>query len=200
MKEIWKDIKGYIGNYQVSNLGRIRSLNRKSWNGTGWFIKKGQIIKLQKSNSNYSCVLLWNNNKRKNFWVHKLVALHFIPNPEDKPEVNHKDGNKQNNNINNLEWCTRSENRSHAWKNGLFSENHREYIRRLGKYKRSEETLNKLRESLREYYSKLTLEEKRRKPLSEEAKKKLSESHKGSKNPMSRENIEKRRLLKLCAE
>lgn len=108
-KEIWKDIPNYEGMYQISNLGNVKSIykngNTKILTGG---IKKG-----------YRQVILVKNKKRKYASVHRLVAETFIPNPNNLPQVNHKDGNKSNNNVDNLEWCTQSENQIHAYKNGL---------------------------------------------------------------------------------
>ena len=94
--EIWKDIKGYEGLYLISNLGNIKSLHN---------YRRGNIIK-PKLKKGYYQVGLRKNNIRKWYAVHRLVALTFIPNPNNLPCVNHKDENKLNNNINNLEWCT----------------------------------------------------------------------------------------------
>lgn len=104
MEEIWKDIKGYEGLYQASNLGRIKSIPRK---GTS---KNEKILKLQNKQDGYARILLYKNNVCKNKLVHRLIAETFIPNPNNYKEINHKDENKKNNNINNLEWCTRSYN------------------------------------------------------------------------------------------
>lgn len=107
-EEIWKDVVGYEGIYQVSNLGRIKSLKRK-----------GKIKNTQLDKDGYEHLSLWHNSKAKRMSVHRIVAQAFIPNPENKPVVNHIDGNKTNNIVNNLEWCTRSENDIHAYKLGL---------------------------------------------------------------------------------
>ena len=105
--EIWKDIPNYEGLYKINNYGKIKRLpfNRyiKTHNEKG-----------------YIRVALCKNNKVKHLYLHRLIALTFIPNPENKPEVNHKDGNKLNNNINNLEWSTRKENMNHARDTGLW--------------------------------------------------------------------------------
>ena len=104
MKEIWKDIKDYEGYYQISNLGRIKSLPR---NGT---IKSERIIKGAISKNGYLRVCLQKNGIKTNFLVHRLVAEAFIPNPDNLPQVNHKDEDKTNNIYTNLEWCTASYN------------------------------------------------------------------------------------------
>ena len=98
-KEYWKPVVGYEGLYEVSNWGRVKSLN---YNHTG----KGKIIKYQKTKHGYLQVGLWKNGKCKKYAVHRLVAQVFIPNPNNLPCVNHKDENEQNNVVSNLEWCT----------------------------------------------------------------------------------------------
>ena len=107
MKEEWKDIVGYEGLYQVSNLGRIKN------------IKKNTIKSQRNTFKGYLQVGL-SNKKDKTYRVHRLVAQAFIPNPENKPEVNHIDGDKKNDNVENLEWVTGKENIDHAIKTGVF--------------------------------------------------------------------------------
>ena len=110
--EIWKDILGYEGLYCLSILGRIKSLN---YNGTG----RIQIMKSRIGIVGYRIINFHKDKKRKTKTIHRLLALHFIPNPENKPEVNHIDGDKSNYLLNNLEWNTRSENHIHSHKMGL---------------------------------------------------------------------------------
>lgn len=122
--ETWKDIKDYKGLYQISNLGKIKKLEKRliSYYKDGRIYKgykKEKILKNRLYNNGYYGVVLSKNNKQKNIFIHRILAIYFIPNPENKLEVNHKDGNKQNNDINNLEWVTKSENQKHAFKIGL---------------------------------------------------------------------------------
>jgi hypothetical protein len=119
-KEIWKDIPGYEGLYQISNLGRVKSLDRIVTSKIG--VKKsvkGKIMKNCINGNQYSYVNLSLNKKFKSKKIHRLIAIVFIPNPENKPCVNHKDGNKLNNSIDNLEWVTMGENQKHAYDTGL---------------------------------------------------------------------------------
>ena len=114
MKEIWKDIKGFEKMYKISNLGNVKSLDRYC---VDRFVKGIEMKK--ETNKGYKRVVLQKNRKRKRFLVHRLVAIHFIKNPKNKKYVNHIDGNPANNNVNNLEWCTSSENQLHAYRIGL---------------------------------------------------------------------------------
>lgn len=118
--EIWKDIYNFEGAYQISSFGNIRSLDRIITNSFGIDKKyKGMIRKCRVGNKGYLYCNIWNNQTYKTVKPHRLVAIHFIPNPDNKPQVNHKDGNKLNNNVENLEWSTSKENINHAWENGL---------------------------------------------------------------------------------
>lgn len=100
--EVWKDIKGYEGIYQVSNLGNIKSLDRITCDGKRI---KGRNLKGGGGKNIYISVLLCKNGNYKSFKVHRLVAETFIDNPKNLPMVNHKDENKKNNHVENLEWC-----------------------------------------------------------------------------------------------
>lgn len=125
MKEIWKDIKGYEGRYQISNLGRVKSLarERRAKNGSiAW--NKEKLLKLQLTHRGYQYVNLTIIKDSKSFPIHRLVAMAFLPNPSNKPEVNHLNGVKTDNQISNLKWTTRQENMDHARKNGLFPKGH----------------------------------------------------------------------------
>ena len=110
--EVWKDIKGYEGRYQVSNNGRVKSLpiNEKYCKRTDEIILKPFMC-----GSGYQEVILKINGQRKPKLIHRLVADAFIPNPTNKKEVNHKDGNKFNNDYTNLEWVSSSENIRHSY-------------------------------------------------------------------------------------
>lgn len=109
MTEVWKDICGYEGTYQVSNFGRVKRLFR---NG------KENILSGKKDKDGYIEVILSSNQKKKYYRLHRLVADAFVPNVESKPQINHKDRNKQNNSANNLEWVTGSENILHTFATG----------------------------------------------------------------------------------
>lgn len=115
MKEIWKDIKGYENLYKVSNLGRIKSISKNTKNQHAY---QEIILKDIYDKDGYCQVNLYKNRKGKTYKVHRLVALAFLGEYYNL-EVNHKDGNKKNNCVNNLEWCSRSENTIHAYKIGL---------------------------------------------------------------------------------
>jgi hypothetical protein len=124
IKEVWKDIKGYEGIYQVSNIGNIKSLERevpnKRFPGVTNILKEKRL-KPGLSSSKYMTVVLSDGIKIKTFSLHRLIACAFIENNENKPYINHKDGDKLNNIFSNLEWCTASENGKHAHKLGLNS-------------------------------------------------------------------------------
>ena len=117
MKEIWKDIKGFEGLYQVSNLGRVKSLNRCVNSGLKYqnkVVKKERILKASNNTQGYLFVSLQKDGKRTIKTIHRLVAETF-----NCQQVNHIDGNKHNNNIDNLEWCTPKHNIQEAWRLGL---------------------------------------------------------------------------------
>ena len=108
-EEIWKDIKGYEGYYQISNYGKVKSLERYTIILNGKRTEKEKFL-YQGIRSGYYIVQLNKNNKRKSHQVHRLVAQAFIPNLKNKPFINHKDENRKNNYVENLEWCTQKEN------------------------------------------------------------------------------------------
>lgn len=117
MQEIWKDIAGYENLYQVSSFGNVRSKDRtikRNSDYTGDLPLKGRLLKARISNAGYKRVTLCKKNKMKTFSVHRLVAITFIDNPQNLPFVNHKDENKLNNHVSNLEWCTNEYNMSYG--------------------------------------------------------------------------------------
>lgn len=118
MEEKWKDIKGYEGMYQVSNTGKIRSLDRivKDANKNRYQHLKGKELKFTDNGRGYKLVFLTKNSKRMNKYVHRLVAEAFIPNPKNLPEINHKNLNKADNCIENLEWLSNEDNKRHYQK------------------------------------------------------------------------------------
>ena len=118
MEEEWRDIKGFEGKYMVSNLGRVKSLN---YNNTG---KEG-IMKGADNGRGYLFVVLYKDGKDKKCRINRLVAQAFLPNPDNLPEVNHKDENKLNNCVDNLEWCDRSYNVNYGTRNKRSSEKRR---------------------------------------------------------------------------
>jgi len=122
--EDWKDIKGYEGLYQISSKGRVKSLPRVieyfAFGKTQTRMQHGRILKQSTCSSGYPIVHLYTESERQNVMVHRLVAIHFLPPIPGKDFVNHKDGNKENNNVSNLEWVTKSENTLHALDNNLL--------------------------------------------------------------------------------
>lgn len=119
MKEIWKDIEEYKGAYQVSNLGQVKALERIDNSG---HLRKEMVLK-QNDSRGYKTVILYKNGKPKSFQVHRLVAIAFIPNPNNLPQVNHKDENPGNNIVENLEWCDNRYNCGFGTRNKRISKN-----------------------------------------------------------------------------
>lgn len=119
MNEIWKDVVGYEGLYQVSNLGRVKSLEHFVPTKNGAVRNSPSKIRINCFDGKYYHVILYKQGRRKVALVHRLVADAFIPNPNNLPQVNHKDGNKLNNNMDNLEWCSAQDNILHAFATGL---------------------------------------------------------------------------------
>ena len=113
MEEIWRDIKGYEGLYQVSNMGRVKALERIDNKKRRL---KERMLAFSPSNG-YKVVHLYKNGVQKSFSVHRLVGEAFIPNPKNEPCINHRDENKLNNNVDNLEWCTQKYNNNYGTHN-----------------------------------------------------------------------------------
>ena len=114
-KRVWKDIPGYEGKYQVSNIGQVRSLNYRGNTG------KTKILKQDTGRDGYKRVVLCKDGKYKKYLVHRLVAMAFIPNPHNYPIINQKDENKTNNQYKNLEWCTIQYNNNYGTHNEKIS-------------------------------------------------------------------------------
>lgn len=123
MKEIWKDIEGFEDKYQISNLGNIKSLKDSKGN------KREKILKLQKDNKGYLRIQLFKGGKYYTKIVHRLVAIAFIPNPENKPQVNHiKEFEKDNNRVDNLEWCDNKYNCNYGTRSKRGGEKHSKQV------------------------------------------------------------------------
>lgn len=116
-QEIWLPISGFESKYSVSSFGRVKSIERIAFNGAVNHILKGRILKPHPKNNGYLTVSLCANGRAKSYHVHRLVASAFLTNPENKPQVNHIDGNTSNNRIDNLGWVTSSENHVHSYIN-----------------------------------------------------------------------------------
>lgn len=124
--EQWKDVAGFEGYYQISNAGKIRSLDRQEAQTNGHpMTYKGKMMNPCKDGKGYRFMYLARNGKRKMYKIHRLVALAFIPNPYNYEQVNHIDGDKDNNSVNNLEWCTGAYNMQHSFHNGLHKKGER---------------------------------------------------------------------------
>lgn len=124
--EIWKEVDGYDGNFHVSSFGRIKSLKRHVFSGGKNRLRKERIICATLHRDGYIKCTIQSNGNRKTYMVHRLVAKTFIPNPENKPQINHKNGVKSDNTVENLEWCNASENGIHSYKLGLSKATHGE--------------------------------------------------------------------------
>ena len=110
MKEIWKDVPNFEGLYQVSNTGKIKSFRKSTKYGS----QPEYILKPSIANTGYAQVTLYDNARRKKLLIHRLVAEAFIPNPDNLPQINHKDEDRLNNCANNLEWCTAAYNNAYG--------------------------------------------------------------------------------------
>ena len=131
IEEIWKPIEGYEGLYEVSNTGQVRSLDRYIKTCyEAYKLQKGKILNPGKNTNGYLQVVLHCNGKCKTINVHKLVAQAFIPNTDNLPMINHKDEDKTNNNVDNLEWCTSKYNINYGSRlnKSLLTKSERGYI------------------------------------------------------------------------
>lgn len=128
--EIWKDVVGYEGFYKISSIGNIKSLDRYVNCRGGRKICYGKTLKPHLDRDGYLKIEIGRNEpKAKKYFIHSLVAKAFLPNPNNFPQVNHIDGNKFNNQIENLQWCDVFINNKHAFDTGLnksFGENHKD--------------------------------------------------------------------------
>lgn len=118
--EVWKDIKGFEGHYAVSSYGRVKSLDRTIQGKRFKMHIRERVMRQHVGRDGYPAIQLFLDRKPFTFKVHRLVAKAFLDNPDNLPEINHIDGNKQNNAVQNLEWCTRGHNIRHAFKTGLI--------------------------------------------------------------------------------
>ena len=133
MVEIWKPVLGYEGLYEVSNIGSVKSLERYVPNNKGSKKLVYEKILNHCEVNGYDRVELSKDGKRKMHRVHRLVAQAFIPNPNNLPQVNHKDENKKNNCVENLEWCTCVENQNHGTRNTRCAKARRKRVQAIGK-------------------------------------------------------------------
>lgn len=151
VKEVWKTIEGHP-NYMVSNLGRVKSNKTKFLPKNAYVDEKGYHILSNCIDSDDYYIVNIDGLIQK---VHRLVAQAFIPNQKNKPLVNHIDGNKRNNHISNLEWCTNSENIKHAYKNGLiipkYGDQHSQ-SKKVIAYKKNEKKVFKTEKEASEYF------------------------------------------------
>jgi hypothetical protein len=150
MNEMWKDLPGYEGLYQVSNLGKVKSLPKYRRTGQGMVLYKEKIMSPSpcKKRLYLNLSLVDSSGKKRQFDVHRLVALTFLPQILAKTHVNHKDCNRLNNRVDNLEWCTPKENAQHALKMGRYyiSRGEENYGAKL-----KEEDIKEIRSRYRKY-------------------------------------------------
>ena len=126
MKEIWRNVVNYEGLYMVSNLGNVKSLGNGNARNPNW--QKERILKATKDIKGYLRVDLYKDGKKKHYKVHRLVATAFLPNPDNLPQVNHKDEDKTNNRVDNLEFCSAKYNSNFGTRIQRVSEKNRKQI------------------------------------------------------------------------
>lgn len=135
-EEIWKDIEGYEGIYQISNTGKVKSLPKEWWTGRHYIKTPTKILKPSLDRKGYLKITLCKNTHHVTYRLHRLLATAFIPKVENKNFINHVDGNKINNNLSNLEWVTSKENNKHAQDTGLnparYSQKQKEACKQTG--------------------------------------------------------------------
>lgn len=138
MKEIWKEITGYEGYFEVSNLGNFRSKDRIiKYKQKGTRLYPGKPVKTETIVEGYQRIVLMKEGVKKRYMCHRLVAQMFIPNPDNKPFVNHINGNPKDNRVDNLEWCTQSENELHSYQvlgNSMKGKTAPKYVYRVGTF------------------------------------------------------------------
>lgn len=120
--EEWRDIKGYEGMYQVSNLGNVKSIERKAWNGRGYRVIKERIMKTYDNGYGYLFVYLTKDGEQEKCYIHRLVAEAFLENPDNLPEVNHISEDKTDNRLSNIEWCSHIYNQNYGTRNKRIAE------------------------------------------------------------------------------
>lgn len=174
MQEQWKPIAGYEGIYEVSNTGKVRSLTREIPYPNGKTRKTAGFEKKPVEVGGYLYFCLSKNGQSRRFAAHRLVAMAFLENPDNKPEINHKDCNRKNNRADNLEWVTRQENVNHAVVNGRIHPYDRKGDKNpmFGRYqqKTAKEKIGAAHRGLKH---------------TEETKKRMSAAHKGKKHSPS---------------
>ena len=149
-KEIWKDVVGYDGRYKVSNKGNVRSVARKDSIGRK---RGGRTLKSRDNGHGYLRLDLYKNGIRKSKRVHRLVAEAFIPNHNNYLEINHKDENKTNNHVENLEWCTREHNINHGTRTEKVRQKRSKRVKGVNVETGEVITLNSTREAVNKGYS-----------------------------------------------
>ncbi|WP_277630368.1 NUMOD4 motif-containing HNH endonuclease [Atopococcus tabaci] len=162
--EIWKDVPGYEGIYEVSNIGRVRTKEGKTTHSVrhGKRVWKSRVLKEKDPNGRDVRVSLWKNKIDRTFLVHRLVAMAFIPNPNGYGSINHIDGNPRNNRVENLEWCTHKMNNNHAFDNGLIKTGYKTtLIRKSDGKKKTFRSMSKAGEYLNVHQSVLSYKKKK---------------------------------------